>query len=150
MLICCGAARESVWVGLPLEGAPPASPVSVTVIVYAAVADCGACAFEAGAGEVNTLMLLTTGGRFCVMYAKLTSSRVALPLRSAFHWIYLALGLATGAGDATGADHSLQVLSGRSDFPERVPNRSPLPWGLPLRRPQRATPPASWPARPEA
>src|SRR5437879_13891014 len=98
MLICCADARESVCVGVPLEGPAPASPVSVTVMVYADVPDDG-CAddfeAEAGAATVNTLMLLTTGGMFCGIYASVTLSKTESPLSSAFHWMNRALGLFT-------------------------------------------------------
>ena len=49
-----------------------------------------------------------------------------------------------GDGVVIGSDQSLQVLSGRSEFPERVRNSSPAPSERQLIRPQRATPPASW------
>src|SRR5438552_15889519 len=88
-------------------------------------------------------MLLTTGGMFCGMYARVTLSSSAVPRNSPFHWTYRAFGLVTDPGAAIGADHSLQVLSGRSEFPERVRNCSPPPSERQLKRPQRATPPAS-------
>src|SRR6185436_20232297 len=145
MLICCADARESVWVGVPLEGAVPASPVSVTVIVYGEVPGGCAADFEADAGvaTVNTLMLLTTGGMFCGIYARVTLSRTELAPSSAFHWINRALGLFTDPAAVIGSAQSLQVLSGRSEFPDRVRNWSPLPSARQLSRPQRATPPAS-------
>ncbi len=123
-MICCADARESVCVGVPLEGPAPASPVSVTVMVYAEVPDGCAADFEAeaGAATVNTLMLLTTGGMFCGIYASVTLSRAEFPLSSAFHWMNLALGLFTGPAAVIGSAHSLQVLSGRSEFPDRVRN----------------------------
>src|SRR5439155_19526218 len=130
----------------PLEGEAPASPVSVTVMVYAAVAaGCADDDFEeeTGVATVNTLMLLTTGGIFCGMYASVTPSSEAFPLSSAFHWIYRALGLATEPAAVSGPDQSLQVLAGRNEFPERVRNCSPPLCNRQLNRPQRATAPAS-------
>src|SRR5690348_2137577 len=88
-------------------------------------------------------MLFTTGGIFCGMYANVTSSRVAAPRSSAFHWMNLAFGLCTGPGVPIASDQSLQVLSGRSELPERVRNSSPAPSDRQLIRPHRATPPES-------
>src|SRR5262245_64776101 len=104
MLICCADARDSVCVGVPLEGPAPASPVSVTVMVYAEVPAGCAADFEAAAGAatVNTLMLLTTGGVFCGIYASVTLSRTELTLRSGFHWINSALGFLTGPARVLG------------------------------------------------
>ncbi len=66
-------------------------------------------------------MLRTCGGLFCGKYATLTFSTTAPgPLSSARHWMYRALGLRISefCGSDSGSDQSLQVLSGRAEFPD--------------------------------
>ena len=93
-------------------------------------------------------MLRSEGGLFCGRYATVTLSSsggaLAAPVNSARHWMKRALGLVISAfaGSAMGSDQSLQVESGRAEFPARVLKATPL---LPThaRRPQRATVPES-------
>src|SRR5580700_7283409 len=90
-------------------------------------------------------MLRTLGGVFCGRYAIVTLSSegaaAALPENSARHWMYLALGLVIPArsGSVSGADQSLHVASGRSEFPLRVLNAMPFASPLHDSRPHRAT-----------
>src|SRR5580693_6417538 len=90
-------------------------------------------------------MLRTLGGVFCGRYAIVTLSSegaaAALPENSARHWMYLALGLVIPArsGSVSGADQSLHVASGRSEFPLRVLNAMPFASPRQASLPQRAT-----------
>ena len=66
MLSCCDAARDGVCVGVPVDMAGAASPVSVTVMLYTAVGDCcTGLAPPAAASCVTTVILFKTGGVFC-------------------------------------------------------------------------------------
>src|SRR5262245_33161534 len=111
----------------------------------AAVAAAGCFCVAGPCTCVVTLILRITGGLFWGKYARLTFSTAApVPLSSARHWIYRALGLRTieFCGSITGSQ-SLQVLSGRAEFPERVAKFTFPPWLRHVRRPQRATVPES-------
>src|SRR5437764_14622567 len=90
-----------------------------------------------------TVMLWITGGVFCGRYGTSTESITAV-LRaghSARHWIKRAGGLIIRASSALlmGADHALQVASGRAATPVRVVNTTPEPVPCHGRRPHRET-----------
>src|SRR6185369_2259285 len=124
---CCPAGRESVCACVPT--ALLASPVSVTVIEKAdEVLELALFAALAEAACAETVMLRIDGAVFCGRYAMVTLSSSAVPVKSARHWMKRALGLAIKdfAGSVMDSDQSLQVLSGRAEFPARVLNATPL------------------------
>ncbi len=68
MRICGATPRETVWVDVPDNVDAPESPVSVTVMLYAADGElCDDAGFElvVAASCVETLIARTTGGLFC-------------------------------------------------------------------------------------
>ena len=64
-MICCAAARGSVWVAVP--GEEVSAALSVTVTVYGVLVTAGPRAgpWVSAAACVITLMDLRTGGEFC-------------------------------------------------------------------------------------
>ena len=133
----------------------PASPVSVTVIVYVPVEGWAAAAFPvAGAATtcVVTLIDLTEGGLFCGRYDTVTLVSVArlrpcaAKLGTPLHKARIRDSKSPMPfGFASGADHSLQVLSGRAELPAEfeTPGRSRCRCPRQLICPHRETEPAS-------